>query len=479
MAKERDCTMNEKIPAKQRGQSLVLVAAAMVVLVGFVALAVDLSNAYYARRTAQNAADGAALAGASSLSAEINDRGGSWVHQQRQVDDAVQANMIKFAHNNGIEVTIAATEDEVSLKNANPQGWYVDTDRNRIQAMINGTLQDAWVGSETVPGNAAGVEAITHITATAYFGGIFGFDGYPVQARAVSSTKLACGSDCLVPIVTGVDLLLDQNDVPRTEECFHIWKERLINKDDDISQGLLGWVNWSWQESVCTGEWACEPERPCPVTQGSPCSEETLDANISPAVCASGFVQVGDWIAAAPGDMNSTDVRCALHYYLGYDDPSTTADDGCSDGKSHSFTVPVYDETTADLGIDDASCGAMPDPCDPYDITPKYALHYHVAGLARMQIVQYQLSEGQEYPPDDALAPEVLARINSCNTYYDFVVEEATPEPGSELTPTPTPEPPDGFRITVEFLEYVQDYSSSEDCFDPFGTLWASPKLTE
>jgi hypothetical protein len=178
--------------------------------------------------------------------------------------------------------------------------------------------------------------------------------------------------------------------------------------------------------------------------------------------------------------MNADDIRCALNYYVGYDDPDDPTDDGCSDGVRHSFTIPVYDTTTVDEGIDTASCGAMPDPCNIYDNTPKYALHYHVKGLAQMQVVQYQLSQGQEYPPDDVLEQRgILGRVNSCSTYYDFVVEPGTepPEPGA--TPTPTPEPPDGFRITVEFLDYVQDFSSSDNCFDPEGTLWSSPKLTE
>ena len=66
--------MIEKMLSKESGQSLVLVAAALVALVLFVAITVDVSSAYYNRRTAQNAADGAALAGASRLATQINNR---------------------------------------------------------------------------------------------------------------------------------------------------------------------------------------------------------------------------------------------------------------------------------------------------------------------------------------------------------------------------------------------------------------------
>src|SRR5260221_14560547 len=46
------------------GQALVLVAIALVALIGFAALAIDVGHAYAQRRQLQNAADAAALAGA-------------------------------------------------------------------------------------------------------------------------------------------------------------------------------------------------------------------------------------------------------------------------------------------------------------------------------------------------------------------------------------------------------------------------------
>lgn len=463
--------MNENRLANERGQSLVLVAVAMVALVIFVAITVDVSSAYYARRTAQNAADGAALAGVSRMATGINKK-------NARLDDDIKADMNDFAERNGIEDTEGDLADDL---NDNVDGWYVDAAGDRLagEPMVGDQYLDY------IPDGAAGIEAISYITAPTYFGGIFGIDGYPLQARAVALLREACGSDCLVPIVASDELLLDQFGEPRLDECFHIWKERLINKDASISQGLLGWVNWTWQQSVCSGAYDCEEPRPCPyLDQDNGCSEEILEGNIDPSLgCASGFVKVGDWVAAAPGDMNSTDIRCALSYFVGYDDPNDSSDDGCSDGMPHSFTIPVYDGTTADEGIPSASCGPMPDPCNIYDINPKYALHYHIAGLARMQVIQFQLSQGQVYPPDSALTEEELARVNSCKDYYDFVVVPGTETPEPNLTPTPvpspTPSPPEGFRITVEFLEYVQDFSSSDECYDPWGTLLSSPRLTE
>ena len=459
--------MKEKSRTSERGQSLVLVAVSLVVLVMFVAVSVDLSSAYYARRTAQNAADGAALGGASRLATGINNK--------KKLDGQVHEDVNDFAERNGVEDTNDKLADEV---NDNVEAWYVDVNGNRV--VVDGV--EVMVGSGTVPGGAYGVEAITHIRANAFFGGIFGVGGYPVQARAVSHVKQACGSDCLVPMITNDDLLLDEYGEPDYSQCYHIWKERVINKND-ISSGLLGWVSWTWQQSVCDGSWPCEDKRPCPyIAQGNGCDAPLLVDNIDWQYCASGFVKVGDWIAAAPGDMAASGVRCNLDYYLQYYDPANPCTD--ADLATASFTVPVYDYTTENPanppytlgGVSSSTCGVMSDPCDIYDITPAYVLHYHVAGLARMQLLQYQLTQGGGevlYPPDEALDEETRNRISSCVSYYDFDCD-----PGD--TACIDEKKMDGFRITVEFIEYVTDDLSSEDeCYDPMGTLWVSPKLTD
>jgi len=59
--KEREKKINNYV---QRGQALIIVALALVALVGMVALVVDGGNAFLDRRNAQNAADSAVLAGA-------------------------------------------------------------------------------------------------------------------------------------------------------------------------------------------------------------------------------------------------------------------------------------------------------------------------------------------------------------------------------------------------------------------------------
>jgi uncharacterized membrane protein len=58
---------------RQAGQVLVQVALMMVVLLGFLALAVDVSQVYLKRRQLQNAADAGALEGARQICFENQD----------------------------------------------------------------------------------------------------------------------------------------------------------------------------------------------------------------------------------------------------------------------------------------------------------------------------------------------------------------------------------------------------------------------
>ncbi len=60
--------INRIIRSKRRGQAIVIIAGALVALIALVALAIDGGNAYAQRRNAQNAVDGAAVAGITKMS---------------------------------------------------------------------------------------------------------------------------------------------------------------------------------------------------------------------------------------------------------------------------------------------------------------------------------------------------------------------------------------------------------------------------
>jgi hypothetical protein len=408
---------NKRLP-EQRGQSIILVAVAMVALVLFVAITVDMSAAYYHRRTAQNGADGAALGGVRQLAEGINNK--------KKQDGLVQEGMNDFAERNGIEDTGGSLAD---AENDNVEGWYVDGEGQRLPG-------EPMVGDGAVPDGAYGVEAITHIVAPTFFGGIFGLDGLPLTARAVSLVREVCAQDCVVPIAMEQEALCGK-DLEKCEEklydCINIW--------DGTGPANFGWLNWSWQELVCDAF-----DRPCPEPQGgtNACDPNTLADNLDPARCASGFVAVGDWTSGATGVMNDKDVLGWLDYYL-----------GLTDGISRTFSVVVYDYTSEISTT--AQCNAMQDGGGvPIGTNWDSAgLHYHVAGFGVMQILGYQLSMG---------ASESAVTVGHDGTGC----KDVGVKPDKE-----------GFRITAEFRRWVLDWNPSDACYDPAGTLLSAPKLHE
>jgi hypothetical protein len=353
---------------EQVGQSIVLVAIALLALVIFAAISVDVSNGYVNRRTAQNAADGAALAGARQLAYQINTNVFS--------DQNIKIEMNDFGERNGIKDTDGALANAL---NANVEGYYLDEKGHRISNVL--------IGSGTVPADAWGIEAFTYITAPTFLGGVIGLDGLPLQATAQVILEKACGASCVVPVATyGIEFT-------STATCYNIW--------NGSGPGNFGWLNWSWQETFC---------------DTADCSSPCLVDNLTPGICRSGFIRVGDWVAGTTGVSNDSKIRKMLQYYI--DTPEE-------------FTVVVWDKTNNESG-----CGPWPN-----------GLHYRVAGFARMQLLGYQLSQGPGYDP--------FVDPSTCVTLGE--------------------EPNDGNRLTARFIDWVG--GEGGNC-KAIGTLRA-PRLQE
>jgi hypothetical protein len=116
----------------ERGQAIVIVAFAMVVLLLFAALAIDGGNAYVERRRSQNAADAAALAGARQI----------WI--QRSVPnadgtyDSSEINLLKAIDQAAVSNGVAGPTSGV---NPNVQAYYTtNADGSTINPNQIGTL---------------------------------------------------------------------------------------------------------------------------------------------------------------------------------------------------------------------------------------------------------------------------------------------------------------------------------------------------
>ena len=144
--------------ANRSGQVLVLVVIALVALIGFAALAIDVGHAYTQRRQLQNAADAAALAGARLVCSSGSDAS-IWTEVQNYVNS-------NSNHLSAITVTAYYT--------------------TASGAHTGGTLPNG-----SVPSDATGVEVSTRSTTPAYFGRVVGFAAF--QPAAVGAAKCSKG----------------------------------------------------------------------------------------------------------------------------------------------------------------------------------------------------------------------------------------------------------------------------------------------
>jgi hypothetical protein len=412
--------MLESVENRESGQSIILVAVAMVALVIFAAVAVDLTHAYVQRRTAQNAADGAAIAGAKDLARQRNKLGKKLPVQGDPRE--VKAAMNDYAERNGI----ADTDDvPANWVNDNLTAYWLDRENNRIAEF------DLSSGGK-IPEGAYGVEAVSTIDAQTFFGGVVGVNGLVINAEAaVSLFAPACGAECVVPIAVYWDLTNDWfqgtsdtpdwNAAPWSVEnpppfaCYNIWNGQ--------GEGNFGWLDWRLQEIDC------------PVSQGN-CSEPCLAYNLDPEYCL-GYLSIGEKVAGTVGTKTANDVLEQLDKWIGWH-----PEWGISNPDAYppqSFTLPLYEIA------DGTGCTGW----------------YEVAGFAEMQLIGYQLSQGGGVVMNDPWFS---------NQWQDLctICENVNVPP--DLQDPCAASPNGGTRLTAFFLDYVDPSALPGEC-DIYGTV--------
>jgi len=152
---------------RERGQALVILAFALIALAAFAGLAIDGGRTYSARRQSQNTADAVAMAGTRLL--------GTFINQCDPVDpvnadNAIAAEMIKLARDNGIDPL---------AENAELQGWYVDASETRLGRV-------GWGAG--IPNGATGIEAALVTTDTTTFLKVVGQEHVVGPGNAMAMT---------------------------------------------------------------------------------------------------------------------------------------------------------------------------------------------------------------------------------------------------------------------------------------------------
>ncbi len=183
--------------SSERGATLVYVALIMVVLLAFVALAVDVGHLYAERRHMQNAADAGALAGAYELC---------------------------FGTASAWETTAES---------------YATTN-NRAQAAV-ATLENNWT-----------VNVVASETANTYLAGIIGINNVPIAAEAAAACGQADSACGLWPIAFDLNQWTNDLLTRPCGEVFYVWSDDHKDTVDCVTEYICD-IDGNGTDDVITG----------------------------------------------------------------------------------------------------------------------------------------------------------------------------------------------------------------------------------
>ena len=344
---------------EKRGQAIVIVAFALVVLLAFAGLAVDGGRAYTARRQTQNAADAGVVAATRKLAEMIAGCDSGSVDN----DNIVAQALVDLARHNGV--------DHFS-PDANIKAWYVDSETNR--------LGEVGVGGG-IPNNAAGVEAQMTVTDTATFMRVLGRDhiGASANATAMTGPVRQFSGGGMLPIgvpVQRVDAIIDSgsNDFTIFDSTGAICSTGDVDcPSDPPAQASRGWLNFNYiyNAEINAGGSTSDPRNRVLSTSMSNADLKEWAENGSPHPLYAGtrgglppYLLDGDFIAGQPGSRESSrKTVCDNHM-----------------GKTAYMPIFDYVEQAAFMNSNFDS------PASPLSFPSGQFLHYHVVGFVAATI---------------------------------------------------------------------------------------------
>jgi Flp pilus assembly protein TadG len=233
------------VPLKnQLGATVVIVALMLTVLVGFVALAIDIGYLMVTKNELQNVVDGAALAGARQLGANYKDM--TYAEQQNYVCDPA---------------TIIAVAQDVGLKNKAASKWITINDADvEIGHWSAGSFSETLNKPDAVKVTARREDSSADGPITTFFAGVLGIDFMEASA---SSTAALTGKSTTVPgeLKLPVGISREWFDRNPGETCGDQIKFSPTNDPD----ACAGWTTFTAQantpslRSILDGDLASDP----------------------------------------------------------------------------------------------------------------------------------------------------------------------------------------------------------------------------
>lgn len=206
----------------QSGQAAVLIALALTVIAGMLALILDGGYIYLERRRMQNAADAAAFAGARELALRADNSADSERRILRQINT--------YAERNGTPDTNGVPEDE---NNNNVQAYFLDSNNQVLGSRI-GT-------NGYVPANAVSVLVQARKEFPTFIAGIIGSP--TAAAQAISQARYGP-----VSALTGLAPIAVRQFNFAYGQTYTIWDDDKTEADPTsgiIVGGQRGWLNFN------------------------------------------------------------------------------------------------------------------------------------------------------------------------------------------------------------------------------------------
>ena len=210
-----------------RGQLLVVFALSLVVIILAVGLVIDGGNAWSQRRSAQNLADFAALAGTKVVSANFSAPG---TQTNATVKSAVEAALSA----NGLATTALGTDYAAS---------YVNN---------SGALVSGYGPSGAIPSGVVGVQVSPSKSFKTYFLGVVGITSFTASATATARTGFYPGTyggpgGNLVPVGVNLATITGTTECPpgavvgsATPGCTPL----ALTQGDTVAPGQFQWLSW-------------------------------------------------------------------------------------------------------------------------------------------------------------------------------------------------------------------------------------------
>lgn len=175
---------------RQQGQIMAIFALSLVGMLGLAGLVIDGGNIYVQRRTAQNAADAAALGGTRALLAA-----------QTTPDTTIAPEICKYANENAFGVIGTPTAYFVGLDGVTNEGAIV----------LPANCTPGQTASNVIPnGVVAGIHVDVSIPFHTYMAGIIGVANVTADAGATAQVGAISGENAADAPVAGCGVMMDQ-----------------------------------------------------------------------------------------------------------------------------------------------------------------------------------------------------------------------------------------------------------------------------